>query len=90
MVNENQIQNLLAQAINVNELVQDGIYTRPRSWGVYEIALQETSGDIQQFRTGNHPIRLRELQSEFCAVKQIAVFLSKPLADQLKLILNHQ
>lgn len=52
-------------------------HTNPRSYGVYKIL---SSSVKKQFRSGNHPIRQKELSKEFADVELIALYLRKELA----------
>ncbi|CAN5689626.1 hypothetical protein BH11PSE7_BH11PSE7_15730 [soil metagenome] len=88
MAVDTDIERLLKKAVDVNGLLSDGNYTKPRSWGVYEVQIPHTVTTTQRFRTGNHPIRHRELEAEFGEVIQIAVFGSKSLVEDLKRLLN--
>ena len=82
------VEDLLAKAVAPSSLSLDGSYTRPRSWGVYEIAPPESERATRRFRLGNHPIRERELLTEFGSVRVIAIYTSRTLAESLASLLN--
>ena len=82
------IEALLGEAVAPCSLSPDGIYTRPRSWGVYEISPPDSGRATRRFRFGNHPIRERELSAEFGGVRVIAVYTSRTLAESLASLLN--
>ena len=82
-----QIAALLALSVQETSLQSDGRYTKPRTWGVYELQpVQNTQ--TRKYRLGNHPIRQRELQAEFGQVRQMGLFTSRSIAEQLARRLN--
>lgn len=78
--------DLLAAAVDPTTLKEDGRYTGPRSWGVYKISGPASGG--RTFRSGNHPVRLRELEREFSAVGTVAIFDREELAFELAGLCN--
>jgi len=74
-------QELLAASVDPSTLREDGRYTVPRSWGVYRISAPGNRG--RAFRSGNHPVRLRELEREFSGVGTVALFDREDLALEL-------
>ena len=82
------IESLLVKAVDPSSFSPDGIYTRPRSWGVYEISPPESGRATRRFRLGNHPIREHELLSELGSVRVIAVYTTRTLAESLASLLN--
>lgn len=88
MKNSPIVNSLLSQQVDPSTTTPDGSYTKPRTWGVYEIEPLENSRSTRRFRLGNHPVRQRELEAEFGAAKRIAVFASRSLALDLEGHLN--
>ena len=84
---DQRVSELLSRAVQQSTLRIAGPYTNPRSWGVYEIEHAQP-GATKRFRIGNHPVRQQELEREFGTVRRIALFTSRPLAEQLSAILN--
>ena len=77
---------LLAMAVPASSLTAAGLYTSPRSWGVYE--LESVARGTKRFRYGNHPVRQAELEREFGRVTRIHLFAARSLAAELAGILN--
>ncbi|WP_157265243.1 hypothetical protein [Azohydromonas aeria] len=87
-MSEQRVSALLSRAVNPSALNVIGPLTSPRSWGVYEVSPASPSA-TRRFRNGNHPVRQRELEREFKgAVRQVALFTSKSLAEELSGLLN--
>lgn len=82
-----RIQDLLAKAIGQSSLADAGLYTRPKSWGVYKVRPPKLS-TTKLYRIGNHPIRQQELHREFGGVSLVALFTSRALADELVRLYN--
>jgi hypothetical protein len=82
-----RIDELLAKGVEASSLVADGSYTKPRSWGVYEIKPPKGTA-TRLYRLGNHPVRQRELEQEFGKVKLVCLFLSRTLAEELAKLFN--
>jgi hypothetical protein len=61
------IDDVLKRAISPRSVTEHGTLTQPRSYGVY--ALPHTAGATKRHRFGNHPVRMRELESEFGSCK---------------------
>jgi len=80
---------LLAQAISRSSVKVQGLYTTPRSWGVYKIERPQRYHATKQFRFGNYPVRKHELETEFGVVKLVALFSARVFAQQLASHLNH-
>jgi len=81
-------QKILSLAVSEASLVADGYYTRPRTWGVYEINPLSGERATRRYRLGNHPVRQRELEAEFGSAKRLGLFTSRTLAEQLERLLN--
>jgi hypothetical protein len=89
MLNSAAAKALLDCAIAEASVQANGNYTRPRTWGVYEI--EPPRGSLtRRYRLGNHPVRERELQTEFGKVKRVALFTSRALAEKLERLLNER
>ncbi len=88
MFNGPAVQAILALAVSGSSVILDGRYTKPKTWGVYEIEPPASNRSTRRYRLGNHPVRQRELEKKFGAVKRIALFLSKTHAEQLAGQLN--
>jgi hypothetical protein len=87
MLNSPAVRALLEASVLETSVQRDGNYTRPRTWGVYEI--QPPRGTVtRHYRLGNHPVRQRELEAEFGIAKRVALFTSRSLAEQLERLLN--
>lgn len=86
-MNQARVRDLLGKTVEPGALRPAGLYTQPASWGVYEIALSSPT-PTRRYRFGNHPVRQLELQREFGAVKVIAQFTARPLAEELAALLN--
>lgn len=84
---DENIRQLLLQAVDPSRLKDAGPYTNPKTWGVYKI-LPAVSTINKRFRIGNHPVRKQELEREFTSVQIIGLFTSRILAEQLSTLLN--
>jgi hypothetical protein len=51
--------------------------------------LSHRDGATRRFRFGNHPIRQRELESEFSDAGVVALFLERAFAEELACLLNN-
>lgn len=78
------VQRLLSQQIDPSSTSPDGSYTKPRTWGVYEIEPPQSNRSTRRFRLGNHPVRQRELEAEFGKARLVALFASRSLALELE------
>ena len=83
-----QVRELLAKAIEPASVVIIGRYTSPRSWGAYEIDASSETASTTRFRTGNHPVRQRELVREFGKAQLLYLYPSRPSAQQLAALLH--
>jgi hypothetical protein len=83
-------KELLAQAISRSSVKVQGLYTTPRSWGVYKIAPAQKYHATKRFRFGNYPVRQQELEAEFGVVKLVALFSVRVFAQQLAFHLNRE
>ena len=81
---------LLSQQVDSSSTSPDGSYTKPRTWGVYEIEPTQNNRSTRRFRLGNHPVRQRELEAEFGAARRVALFTSRDLALKLERELNER
>jgi hypothetical protein len=88
MFNSPAVQHLLALAVSESSVILDGSYTKPKTWGVYEIEPLASNRSTRRYRLGNHPVRQRELEQEYGTVKRIALFTSRTLAEKLAAQLN--
>jgi len=61
------------------------MYTAPRTFGVYRLAEPRAS---KQHRFGNHPVRQRELETEFGDVELVALFYDRTSAQLRAATLN--
>lgn len=68
------IDHILARALSPSQVRVDGRLTSPRSWGVYEVP--GSAASTKRFRTGNHPVRMRELEREHGACRMHYLFVS--------------
>ncbi|MBX3628106.1 MAG: hypothetical protein KF892_24060 [Rhizobacter sp.] len=84
---QERVDALLAKGVQASALAADGSYTKPRSWGVYEIAPPKRTA-TRLYRLGNHPVRQRELEQEFGKAKVVSLFTSRTLAEELAKLLN--
>lgn len=82
-------KELLAVSVRVSSVDAQGKYTTPRTWGVYEITPSHGDGATRRFRFGNHPIRQRELESEFSGAAIVALFHERAFAEELARLLNN-
>ncbi len=82
-----RIEVLLSHAVELSTLHVIGSYTSPKSWGVYEVEPRTTAA-TKRFRIGNHPVRQHELEREFMAVRNVALFTDRSLAEELASLLN--
>lgn len=82
------VRDLLSQQIDPSSTSPDGSYTKPRTWGVYEIEPPQDNRSTRRFRLGNHPVRQHELEAGFGKVQRIALFPSRALALELARRLN--
>lgn len=79
------LESILARAISPNSVKGDGTLTRPRSFGVYELA---TPGTSARYRFGNHPVRQLELERDFGGCKLEHLFLRREDARDAARLLN--
>ena len=86
-MSQERINALRAKAIDASTLTPDGMYTVPRSWGVYQIE-PSTPTATRRYRFGNHPVREFELRREFGAAKVLAHFDSRAFAEEFAKLLN--
>jgi hypothetical protein len=86
---DNQIDELLAQAVDPSTLAPDRHLTFPRSWGVYELHMTR-GASVLRFRIGNYPVRGLELEREFGLVRTVGVFTSRSTAEELQRLLNER
>lgn len=82
-----RVDELVAKGVEASVLVADGSYTKPRSWGVYEIKPPQVTS-TRRYRLGNHPVRQRELEQEFGKVEVVRLFTSRASAEELAKLLN--
>lgn len=82
------IDALKSRSVDTDLLPINGIYTNPKSYGVYELINSNEAN--KKYRHGNHPIRLKELAREFVDCKVIATFLNRDDAALLTKLLNNQ
>lgn len=87
-INSEAAKSILKYAVLPTSVIPDGIYTKPKTWGVYEIEPPTSDRSTRKFRIGNHPIRQRELENEFGTATPLALFPSRSLAEELERLLN--
>ncbi|OTG81639.1 hypothetical protein [Acinetobacter sp. ANC 4648] len=77
------IKILINKSIGFDQVKADGMYTLPKTYGVYQLPLSITN--TKRYRFGNHPIRLKELIAEFgsCEHYQVSLFLDREDAKNL-------
>jgi len=84
-----KLKSFEKRAIDPQAVERDGRYTKPRTWGVYEVKMPKQAGEHTfVYYAGNHPVRQYELQREYGAAELVLLFPSKTDADELKLLLN--
>jgi hypothetical protein len=77
---------LLQRAVSPRSVKVEGTLTLPKSWGVYRLPV---NGDAtRQFRFGNHPIRMKELEREFGSCELEYLFLERDHAIKATAALN--
>lgn len=83
-------ENLMQLAVDSKKFYIQGIYTSPRTYGVYALINRlnhHQSNHGKKFRFGNHPIRQHELIKQYGTAEIQAVFLerhqAKIFADRL-------
>lgn len=77
------IEKFKARAVASGSMVPDGTYyTRPRTWGVYEVQRG------RRFRFGNHPVRQHELKRDLGSAPLVLLFPERALAEALAAELN--
>ena len=76
-----KLNGVLARAIAPGDVRDDGTLTDPRSYGVYALDLTRSHG--RRFRFGNHPVRMRELETEFVSCRLLHLFLVRDDAEQV-------
>ena len=89
-MSDSRTKELMTHAIQLSSVTVQGLYTAPRSWGVYEIEPSHQNLATKRFRFGNHSVRQRELEAEFGAVSRVALFLERVFAEELARHLNHK
>ena len=85
-MNSSRKAALLAKTIDASSFKTVGVYTHPRSYGVYRLTAKKKKG--RTFRFGNHPVRRDELVREFGGVEVMAMFLNRRDAEELAAIEN--
>ena len=88
-MNDARAKALLSRSIPASSVTVLGLYTQPRSWGVYQIEPPEEGRPMKRIRFGNHPVRQQELEGEFGAAGLVALFPERVLAEELASLLNH-
>jgi hypothetical protein len=83
---EDSIDHVLARAIPPVAVREQGPLTEPRSYGVYALDARRSEG--RSFRFGNHPVRMRELETEFGSCRLLHLFLFREDAERLCAHLN--
>ena len=89
-MSDTRIKEMMARTVQLSALTIQGLYTVPRSWGVYEIEPAHDDRATRRFRFGNHPVRQRELEAEFGPISRIALFLERVVAEDLSRHLNQK
>lgn len=79
-------ERLMERAVSSQRLRTDGIYTSPRSFGVYKLTGRGNVG--KKYRIGNHPVRERELVRDYGQCEVVALFLDRDDAVELARHLN--
>jgi hypothetical protein len=79
---EDQFASLVSRGIAPTSVAIDGLLTKPRTWGVYEV------GSGKRHRMGNHPVRHEELIRETASARLLYLYLSKSDAEAMKALLN--
>lgn len=80
------VRQLVERAVDPRTLAPDGWYTSPRSYGVYEV--DAPPAGVLTYHFGNHPVRQRELRSQYPKVRLVSVFLEREDAKALADLLN--
>lgn len=84
-----RVHELLAVSVHPSSLSAQDKYTKPRTWGVYEITPSHRDGATERFRFGNHPIHQRGLELEFFDAGIVALFQEPALAEESARLLNN-
>jgi hypothetical protein len=84
----NRLNELLSQAVTSTSIQVVGIYTNPRTFGVYK--LNGSSAIGRKYRFGNHPVRETELTREYGFAKVVALFMEREQARELASLLNNE
>ena len=82
-----RIADLLALTVPGHTLKSNGRYTSPPTWAVYCIE-SSTAPSTRRFRSGNHPVRMLELERRYGKAERIALYPKKRLASELVRLLN--
>ena len=80
------LATLVARSIKPADVVVDGRYTIPRSYGVYQLPYGSSSPT--RFHYGNHPVRNQELERDFGSCTLTFLFESKDDAEAVAAVLN--
>lgn len=79
------VDHIVNRAITPSSVRADGLYTLPRSFGVYQIPT--SANTTRRYRFGNHPVRQRELEREFGSCKLEYLFTEREDAETVALAL---
>ena len=80
------VDSLMEKAVSAHKLESHGVYSLPRSFGVYRITAYGNVGKRHRF--GNHAVREQELHREFGPCDVVAIFLDRGDAEALAKHLN--
>lgn len=79
------LKSLLAKSINPSSVKSDGRYTRPRTWGVYQV---KCLPEGNRFHFGNHPVRGKELIRQYGEAQRVGLYEVRIDAKEAAYLLN--
>ena len=83
-----KLKELVGKTVQLEDIQPDGLYTIPRTYGVYE--LSRSISNTKRFRFGNHPVRFNELKKEFgvCTIYGNILYINRDDAKNRANLLN--
>ncbi len=80
-----RLKSLLAKSIDPSLVKSDGRYTRPKTWGVYQV---ESLSKGRGFCFGNHPVRQQELVRQYGEAQLVGLYEARIDAKEVAYLLN--
>lgn len=87
-MSEARLKSLLGKSIDPSLVKPDGLYTNPKTWGVYQVERLLDGKRGKGFHFGNHPIRQQELIRQFGEAQTIGIFEARIDAEEVAYLMN--